>query len=147
MINYFHKFEVPTPIDNVFNLISDVTNYNSWVPSSSMVFIETSITSINRNGLGCTFVDKVRFGGKSVGEVVEFIPPERLAIKQRTFYLVPFFSAHIGYHFTCNNDKTIVTHSVTAKTHGIFKLIAPILRQFIIKERTALCDRVVRYFA
>jgi hypothetical protein len=147
MINYFNKFEVSTPIENVFNLISDVANYNAWVPSSSMVFIETSITSINRNGLGLTFVDKVRFGGKSVGEVVEFIPPERFAIKQKTFNLLPVFSAHIGYHLTCNNYKTIVTHSMTAKIHGIFKLIAPIIRHFIIKERTSLCDGVVRYFA
>jgi hypothetical protein len=146
MITYFKKFEVSSQIDDVFNLISDVENYNLWVPSSSMVFLKTTITSSNRTGLGLTFIDKVRFGGKSIGKIVEFIPPERVSIEQRTFYFVPFFSAHFDYRLTYKDDITIVTHSATANTHGIYKPITPVLRQFIVKERTALCDSMVGYF-
>ena len=101
MITFVYKFNVPGPIDDVFDLISDVEKYNQWVPSNSMVFIDTVITSSHRKGLGLTFVDRVRLGGKTVGKVVAYDPPARFTIKQKTTALFPFFEATFSYVYGC----------------------------------------------
>ena len=143
MVKFVHKFEVISPITDVFDLISDIANYNQWVPSSSMVFIDTTITSANRKGIGLTFVDRVRFGGKTVGKVVEYDPPSLFTIKQKTSYVVPYFDANISYQLGFYNNITQVTHTMTAKTIGIFILVTPILERFIAKERIATCNQIV----
>ena len=61
------KFAVDKPIDEVFEVISDIAHYNDWAPQSSMVYYGTTITSDRTKGLDTTFVDKMRFGGKSLG--------------------------------------------------------------------------------
>lgn len=143
MIKYVYKFKTERPIEEVFELISDVANYNQWVPSSSMVFIDTTITSVNQKGIGLTFVDKLILGGRTFGEIVEYIPPTLFSIEQRTSYVLPFSMTNISYQLSGDTNVTQITHITTAKAFGIFKLFTPILKIFITKERTATCDQIV----
>ena len=147
MITFSYKFNVTGPIDEVFDLISDVEKYNEWVPSNSMVFVDTAITSNHRKGPGVTFVDNIRFGGKTVGKVVAYDPPALFMIKQKTTFLLPFFEANFRYQLSHDEKLTQVTHTATAQPFGIFKSVTPILRRFITKERTATCHYILNKFA
>ena len=144
VIRFTCGFKVQRPIEDVFELISDVENYCRWVPSNSLVFLETVITSAHRRGLGLTYVDKVRGGGKSVGEVVAYDPPDGFMIRQTTYYGLPLFTADFSYRLRRTGHGTHVTHTTTASALGVFKPVAPILKNFIRRERTMTCEGLVR---
>ncbi|MDJ0801974.1 MAG: SRPBCC family protein [Desulfobacterales bacterium] len=144
MIVFTFEFQVARPIEDVFALIADVADYHRWAPSNSLVLRDTTITSPQREGLGLTFVDKVRFGGKSIGEVVRYAPPETFVIEQTTYYALPFFTARFVYRLRAGEHGTHVTHTATARVLGVFKPFTPILRNFIRRERTMTCEGLAR---
>ena len=137
-------FAVDRPIDEVFEVISDIAHYNEWAPHSSMVYLGTTITSDKTKGLDTIFVDKMRFGGKSLGKITRYDPPERFAIDQRTYIVFPLFSAHIDYELVSEGQTTRVSHTVTPNTHGLYKLLGPIHRFLLVKERKAFCRAIVQ---
>ncbi len=144
MIAFTHEFAVARPIADVFERISDVEDYRRWVPTNSLVFLETVITSAHRLGLGLTYVDRVRFGGKSVGEVVAYAPPETFVIEQTTYYGLPFYAARFVYRLRPGDRGTHVTHTATVRVRGVFRPLTPILRNFIRRERIMTCEGLTR---
>ncbi len=144
MIRFISEFQVAGSIDAAFDLISDVENYRQWVASSSLVFRGTVVTSAQSKGLGLTFVDQVRFGGKSVGEVTVYDPPTRFVIEQTTYYGLPFFTARFVYQLKGDKNRAHVKHTTTARALGLFRPVEPILRSFIRRERTMTCQGIAR---
>jgi hypothetical protein len=138
------KFVVRKSIDEVFELISDIAHYNDWAPQSSMVYYGTTITSRGAKGLNTAFADRMRFGCKSIGKIVRYDPPKRFAIDQTTFSIVPLFSSHIDYQLTSDDQMTQVCHTVVPKTHGIYKLLNPIHKYLLVKERNNFCRAIIQ---
>lgn len=136
------KFAVKNSIKDVFEVISDIAHYNDWAPQSSWVYYGTTITSDITKGLNVTFEDKMRFGCKSVGKVVKYDPPVRFAIDQTTFSIFPLFSSYIDYHLFSEDQMTKVIHTVNPKTHGIYKLLGPIHKYCLDKERYNFCKAI-----
>ena len=90
-------FLVEKPIENVFELISDISDYRRWAPDKSKFFIENEITSEGHIGLGTTYVDRLRWFGKSIGEIVQYQPPFGIKFQQKTLFGIPVFSAKLKY--------------------------------------------------
>lgn len=132
------------PIDDVFEVIRDIAAYNGWASQSSMVYLGTTITSLNRSGLDTTFVDRMRFGCRSIGKIVRYEPPYRRAIDQTTHWIVPLFSAFIEYRLSSEHQTTRVHHTVVPKTYGACRLLNPIHKYLLDKERNDFCRAVVR---
>lgn len=142
MISFEFSFHVSQPIDLVFDLISDFPNYPRWVPSQSNFFLENKVTSKGPFGLGTTYVDRLRFGGKSVGEIVEYTKPSRVAFHQKTYFGVAVFSSDIEYILTSENGGTTINHRFTARGHGLFFLMEPVLSRIIRPERMKTCKAI-----
>ena len=106
MITFEFSFHVSQPIDRVFDLISDFPNYPRWVPSQSNFFLENKVTSKGPIGPGTTYVDRLRLGGKSVGEIVQYTKPFLVAFHQKTYFGAPVFSSDIEYILASENGGT-----------------------------------------
>ena len=138
------KFAVRKPINEVFEVISDIAHYNDWAPQCSWVYYGTTINSEITKGLNTTFVDKMRFGCKSVGKIVRYDPPVRFAIDQTTFSIFPLFSSYIDYQLLSEDHTTKVVHTVVPKTHGVYKLLNPIHKYCLDKERKDFCRAIIQ---
>jgi len=144
MISIETTFIVKSPIQDVFDLVSDITNYGSWVPNQSNFFIENRITSEGPFGLGTTYIDRLRWWGKSTGEVTEYNPPLRVAFQQTTSFGFRIFRANAHYTLKGLNNKTEVTHKFDANFFGIFKILEPLFSPVIRKERDLTCKAIKR---
>jgi len=142
MIDFEIAFRVAKPVGLVFDLIADVSRYDQWVPQRSTFFIENKLTSDGPIGAGTTYFDRLRFGGRSMGEITQHERPSKVRFHQQTFFGLPVFSADIDYFFKAQNDFTEITHHFTAKTHGLFRIAEPVLSAVIRREREKTCEAI-----
>ncbi|UCF93601.1 MAG: hypothetical protein JSW39_05415 [Desulfobacterales bacterium] len=110
MIDLEFSFRVSKPADLVFDLISDVASYWKWVPERSDFFIENKLTSNGPIGLGTTYIDRLKYWGKSIGEITEFQRPSKVKFHQQTFFGIPVFSASIEYFLKAGKNFTEIRH-------------------------------------
>jgi len=142
MIDFEISFRVAKSADLVFDLIADVSRYDQWVPQRSNFFIENKLTSDGPIGPGTTYVDRLRYGGRSMGEITQYKRPSNLRFHQQTFFGLPVFSADIEYFFKAQNNFTEVTHHFAAKGRGLFKIAEPVLSAVIRREREKTCEAI-----
>lgn len=138
------KFAVRKPIDEVFNVISDIARYNEWAPQSSSVYYGTTITSGITTGLHTTYEDRMLFGGKSAGKITRYEPPSRFTMEQTSALRFPLFSACIDYQLFAKGQMTTVIHTVTPKTHGIYELVSPMHQYLVNRERNRFARAIVQ---
>lgn len=144
MVKVEFIFLVEKPIEQVFELISDISGYRRWAPDKSKFFIENKITSEGPIGLGTTYIDQLRWQGKSIGEIVQYQPPFKIKFQQKTFFGMPVFRSKFKYTLKTRQNSTEVTHSAQAMPYGFFKLLEPILSNIVRSERTRTCHAIKR---
>ncbi|MGA7875562.1 MAG: SRPBCC family protein [Desulfoferrobacter sp.] len=144
MISMESTLIVKSPIQDVFDLISDIINYGTWVPNQSNFFIENKITSEGPFGLGTTYIDRLKWWGKSTGEVTEYSPPFRVGFQQTTSFGFRIFKATAHYTLKDLNNKTEVNHKFDAKFLGIFKILESLFSPMIRQERSLTCKAIKR---
>jgi hypothetical protein len=137
-------FLVEKPIELVFELISDIPGYRRWAPDKSKFFIENKITSEGTVGLGTTYVDRLRWFGKSIGEIVQYQPPFEIIFQQKTLFGLPVFGAKLEYTLKVRPNSTEVQHRAEAMSYGFFKLLEPILSIVVRSERERTCQAIKR---
>jgi hypothetical protein len=135
---------VEKPIEQVFELISDIPGYRRWAPDKSKFFIENKITSGGPIGLGTTYIDQLRWRGKSIGEIVQYQPPAKIKFQQKTFFGLPVFRSKFKYALKARKNSTEVAHSAEAMPYGFFKLLEPILSKIVRSERQRTCNAIKR---
>lgn len=138
------KFAVKRPISEVFEVISDIARYSEWAPQSSSIYYGTTITSDITKGMGTTYEDRMLFGGKSVGKIVRYDPPRRFAMEQTTYLFFPLFSGRLDYELSTKAQMTDVTHTVIPKTLGVYKLLNPLHKYLLDRERRLFCRAIVQ---
>ncbi|MEJ2725161.1 MAG: hypothetical protein P8175_11070 [Deltaproteobacteria bacterium] len=72
--------------NQVFAPISDVPNYLRRASSRGGFFVENTITSECPIGLGTTYLDRLKWRGKAVGEISKYQPPSAISFEQRTVF-------------------------------------------------------------
>ena len=138
-------FLVDKPIEDVFDLISDISGYQRWAPDKSNFFIENKITSEGPIGPGTTYLDRLRWWGKSIGKILEYRPPSEITFEQKTSFGIPVFHAELKYTLKALQDSTEVVHIAKAVPGGFFKLFEPILSRIVRTERERTC-RAIKEF-
>jgi hypothetical protein len=142
MIRSKIAFAVERPIEFVFERISNISDYYRWVPQKSGFFLENEITSNVPFGIGTTYRDKLKWGGKATGEIITFDPPSKVGFKQTTYFGIKVFSAVAEYDLMSYRSSTEVVHRFEAAPLGVFKLVEPILSSVIQKERAKTCRAI-----
>ncbi|MBW2478589.1 MAG: SRPBCC family protein [Deltaproteobacteria bacterium] len=142
MIKVEITFLVDKPIEHVFDLIGDISGYQRWAPDKSNFFIENKITSEGPIGQGTTYLDRLRWGGKAIGKIVEYRPPSEIAFEQKTLFGIPVFQAEFRYALKALRNSTEVIHSAEAVPHVFFKLFEPILSHIVRTERERTCRAI-----
>ena len=137
-------FLVGKPIEHVFELLSDVSAYRRWAPDKSQFFIENKITSEGPIGLGTTYIDRLRWFGKSMGEIVQYQPPFEIKFQQKTLFGLPVFSTKLEYTLKALQNSTEVEHRAEAMPYGFFKLLEPVLSIIVRSERERTCQAIKR---
>ena len=102
---------------------------------TQQLFFENKLTPDGPIELGTTYIDRLKYGGKSIGEIVEFKRPSKVTFHQQTFFGLPVFNASVEYFFKAQNSFAEVTHHLAAKGHGLFRMIEPILSMVVYRER------------
>jgi len=113
-------FQVGKSTEHVFELLNDISDYKRWAPDKSLFFIENIITSEGPIGLGTTYTDRLRWFGKSMGEIIQYKPPFEIEFQQETLFGLPVFGARIKYTLNALQNSTEVIHRVEAKPYGFF---------------------------
>ena len=135
-------FQVEKSIERVFELISDIPGYKNWSPGNSKFFIENKITSEGPIGLGTTYIDRLQWFGKAIGEIVQYEPPFEIAFQQKVFFGLPAFSAELNYTLKAIQNSTEVIHIFEAVPHGLINLSEPLLSHLIHQERERTCKAI-----
>jgi uncharacterized protein YndB with AHSA1/START domain len=99
---------VKAPVQQVFDIVSDISSYANWLPAYSSYFLASKITSNERTGLGTTYEDKLTFG-KSIGKIVEYRPFEKLVLEQKWYPESHVFAARIKYQLEPINGDTKIS--------------------------------------
>ena len=144
MVKVKIKFLVGKSSEHVFELLSDISGYSRWAPNKSQFFIENKITSEGPIGLGTTYIDRLRWFGKSMGEIVQYEPPFEIKFQQKTFFGLPVFGAKLKYTLKSLQNFTEVTHRAEAIPYGFFKLLEPKLSIIFRSERERTCQAIKR---
>ena len=139
---------VKAPIGEVFARLSDIEGHNEWMPHKGSILRHTRQTSPGKPALGTTFVDETLLG-PTPGEIVEFEPPHSLTYhwwdSSRSGKLQvegwPRYSLE-----SADDGTTLVRHHAKVRTHGLYRLVTPILRWIAVRERTATVDALQASF-
>jgi len=137
--------EVNRPVEEVFKLVADIPNYSQWVGQISPVFIENKVSPPGPVGMGTTFEDKLQFG-KTIGEVIEYKPSERLVFQQKAYWESPIAEMRIEYHFAPLNGSTRLTHKFDVSPVEIFAPMKAVLTEFCREERQRTCEAIKAVF-
>ena len=136
------NFQVEKSIETVFELISDLSGYKRWSPKNSKFFIENKITSESPIGLGTTYIDRLQWFGKAIGEIVQYEPPFEIAFQQKVFFVLPAFSAKLKYTLKAIQNSTEVIHIFETMPHGVFILAESLLSHLMHMERKRTCQAI-----
>ncbi len=117
---------IKASVKQVFNFVSDISNYSNWVTPNSPYFIESKVTPAGPLGLGTTFEDKLTLG-KSVGKVVEYRPFEQLVFEQKWYPESHAWVMRIEYHFEPANGDTKINRIVDVTPVGWAEPLKPMI--------------------
>jgi uncharacterized protein YndB with AHSA1/START domain len=138
---------INSPIDTVFSLITDLKNYDKWLPASDIYSEVTQISDADLK-LGTTYIDK---GTSTVmqGEITEFYPPCHVTFSQTTQFKLLMFNTRmdiqIKYTLQTVENGTKVTRDFTLYVLGILKLMQPVLMNTIRKENERILQVMKTY--
>jgi uncharacterized protein YndB with AHSA1/START domain len=129
---------VHADIQDVFVRLADINGHNDWMPKTKSMLRRTRQTSPGPPALGTTYLDETSYG-PTPGEIVEFQPPRTLVYhwwdesKAGKLKLEGWPTYRLE---TSDGSSTLVRHSATLHTYGVYRLATPVLRRIAKKERT-----------
>ena len=143
----FH-IAVARSIETVFELISDLSGYKAWLPSSEL-FTEVVDISDYPVKVGTTYGDK---GATTTmrGEVVAMEPPRIIAFRQTTHIERAFLSGEltisIRYQLEAiGGGETQITRELHMHTTGLLTVARPLLIMAIRKENERILQSMKIY--
>jgi uncharacterized protein YndB with AHSA1/START domain len=132
---------VNRPVEEVFNLISDIPNYSQWVTPNSPFFIESKVSPAGPVGLGTKYEDKLHFG-KNIGQVIEYQPYEKLVLEQKWYPETHIWKTRIEYLFEPVNGSTSLTRRFEMTPIEGFQPMSASATEMIREESIRTCKAV-----
>jgi uncharacterized protein YndB with AHSA1/START domain len=97
-------------------------------------------------GEGATYVDRT-WMGRFEGEVSELVPPVRIAFDETlSWFGRPLTRARPGYVLEGQGDVTTVHHVAVAELYGVMRLLLPVARWLVDRERSRTLRALERSF-
>ncbi|MDF2828714.1 SRPBCC family protein [Microbacterium sp. I2] len=139
---------VHADIQDVFARLADIDGHNQWMPKRGSMLRRTRQTSAGAPTVGTTYLDETS-AGPTPGEIAEFQPPHRLVYhwwdKSKAGKLK--LEGWPAYRLeTTDGGSTLVRHTATLHTHGMYRLATPVLRRIAMKERAVTLDALAASF-
>ncbi len=129
MIEFEVAVDIDAPVDEVFGYSADNLNDPEWMGPVTRV----EKTTEGPVGVGTTFVNYVRFLGKTFDdshEIVEYEPNESMKIVQRTGP-VPFTTT---YRYRPIDTGTRFSLQVEAETRGLYAMARPVMARQLKRQ-------------
>jgi len=136
------------PIDQVFARLVDIEGHNDWMAHTGTMLKRTRQTSPGELAVGTTYLDETATG-PIPGEIAEMETPHKIVYhwwqKSKSGNLK--FEGWPSYHLQPSGEsETLVQHRNRLVAYGVWRLGAPILRRFAVKERTTTLDALKASF-
>jgi uncharacterized protein YndB with AHSA1/START domain len=135
------EIDVRAPLEQVFNLITDLRAYDTWLPGST-AFHGTTTISDGPIRAGTTYVEPGPLAVRH-GRVIEFVPPIRIAFEQ-PMTLRPGFFGVVGIHLACDliqaADFVRVRRSLNLTFQGPVRLARAIIIRLFKEENERTLD-------
>jgi len=133
--------------ETVFQLLSDLSGYTSWLPPSQL-YSQTTAISDHPIRIGTTYSDKGP-SSEMHGEVTALEPCSHLAFCQSSHFKRPWLRGdldiRIRYTLRPIEDGTQVIRDCKLHTHGMLKVLQPVLLRTIRKENDRILHRMKWY--
>lgn len=128
------RFEtvIQRPIEEVFNLITDLPHYGEWLSPSNLYGNVTQYTGMPV-GRGTQYVDQGKMT-RMTGRVTAFEAPKRITFQQSTVSMLGALEVEIRYTLESAGDGTRVIREVDVRPGGAFGLIQGRLLKSIRQE-------------
>ena len=139
---------IDASIEDVFARLADIDGHNEWMPKTGSMLRRTRQTSPGPPAIGTTYLDETS-AGPTPGEIAEFQPPHTLVYHWWNTSRAGRVKLEgwPGYRLEASNGgSTLVRHTATMHTHGLYRLATPLLRRIATKERTTTLEALAASF-
>jgi uncharacterized protein YndB with AHSA1/START domain len=134
---------IQRPMSEVFERLADLPAYRGWMHRSGL-FRECSLTSEVPVRQGTTYVDSTRMG-RFDGEVIEFVPPTRIAFKETLrWFGSPMTQARPEYTLEGDESETLVHHVAVGELYGWMRFMKPAAAWMANRERSGTLNSLKR---
>jgi len=139
---------IQAPIDQVFARLVDLTGHNEWMADRGSMLKRTRQTSPGEPTVGTTYVDETS-QGTLPGEIAELEAPHKVTFHwwEKSKSGTVKFEGWPGYSLQASGpDATVVRHHAKLNVYGVYRLAAPILKRFAVRERTVTIEALKASF-
>jgi uncharacterized protein YndB with AHSA1/START domain len=134
---------IKRPISEVFERLADLPGYGGWMHRSGL-FRKCSLTSEVPVRQGTTYVDSTRMG-RFDGEVIEFVPPTRIAFQETLrWFGSPMTQARPEYTLEGDESETLVHHVAVGELYGWMRFMKPAAAWMANRERSSTLNSLKR---
>ena len=145
IVRFESQAVIQRPVGDVFERLADLPGYDGWMHRTGL-FRECRLTSEPPIRQGTTYVDSTRMG-RFDGEVVEFVPPTRIAFRETLrWFGSPVTQARPEYSLEGDSSTTIVHHVAVGELYGWMRLMKPAAAWMAKRERSSTLDSLKRSF-
>lgn len=147
MIRIEVRRTIASPIDMVFDRLSDVSRYRDWMPQGSL-YRESQWSDPRRSvGTGTEFQERTIFG-RLEGRVSEFDPPARVAFHQVLRWRGRrVFESRPGYTLSSTASGTSIVHVAEGGFVGLLASLDPLFRPLARRERVRTVEALAASFS
>ena len=132
--------DIAAPVERVFALLADLTEYSRWLPPSGL-YNATSQVSETPVRLGTTYVDQSR-QATLYGRVTACRPPESLAFHQETRMALGRLAIDIRYRLEPIAGGTRVFRTTSPQFFGAIAFLQGPIRRSIRRENLRTLARM-----
>ena len=136
VVRFESRAVIQRPVSEVFERLADLPGYRGWMHRTGL-FRGCSLTSEAPIRQGTTYVDSTRMG-RFDGEVIEFVPPTRIAFRETLrWFGSPMSQARPEYTLEGDETQTIVHHVAVGELYGWMRFMTPAAAWMANRERSS----------
>ena len=143
IVRFESQAVVRRPITEVFERLADLPAYGGWMHRAGL-FRACRLTSELPIRQGTTYVDSTRMG-RFDGEVIEFVPPTRIAFAETLHWFgTSMTQARPEYTLEGDESRTLVHHVAVGELYGWMRFMKPAAAWMANRERSSTLDSLKR---
>ena len=143
IVRFESHIVIQRPLSEVFGRLADLPEYGEWMHRTGL-FRECGLTSEVPIREGTTYVDSTRMG-RFDGEVIEFVPPTRIAFRETLrWFGTPMTQARPEYTLEGDETQTVVHHVAVGELYTWMRFMKPAAAWMANRERSSTLNSLKR---